>query len=119
MASSLTFPDEYRIDDEDLKVSVPRLFYDADSSRHSALIDAFNGKNLVIEGPPGTGKSQSITNLIASALAGLTRPKYRCCVSHNAQVCFGLPYGFAPIGHFASGRYCAASLRSNMPNRSS
>jgi hypothetical protein len=24
-------------------------------------------------------------------------------------------YGFAPIGHFASGKYCAASLRSNMP----
>ncbi|MBZ5706771.1 MAG: DUF4011 domain-containing protein [Acidobacteriia bacterium] len=66
--SSLTFPDEYPIDDEDLQMSVPRLFYDADSSQHSALIDALNGKNLVIEGPPGTGKSQSITNLIASAL---------------------------------------------------
>jgi hypothetical protein len=67
-ASSLAFPDEYQIDDENLQVSVPRLFYDADSSQHSALIDALNGKNLVIEGPPGTGKSQSITNLIASAL---------------------------------------------------
>ena len=67
-ASSLTFPDEYPIDDEDLQSSVPRLFYDADSSQHSALIDALNGKNLVIEGPPGTGKSQSITNLIAGAL---------------------------------------------------
>jgi len=67
-ASSVTFPDEYPIDDEDLKMPVPRLFYDADSSQHSALIDALNGKNLVIEGPPGTGKSQSITNLIAAAL---------------------------------------------------
>ena len=28
-----------------------------------------DGKNLVIEGPPGTGKSQTITNLIATALA--------------------------------------------------
>ena len=27
------------------------------------------GNNLVIEGPPGTGKSQTITNLIAAALA--------------------------------------------------
>jgi KaiC/GvpD/RAD55 family RecA-like ATPase len=26
-------------------------------------------KNLVIEGPPGTGKSQTITNLIAACLA--------------------------------------------------
>ena len=27
------------------------------------------GNNLVIEGPPGAGKSQTITNLIAAALA--------------------------------------------------
>ncbi|MDO9069015.1 MAG: hypothetical protein Q7W05_11240, partial [Deltaproteobacteria bacterium] len=35
----------------------------------SALIDAIDGKSLVIEGPPGTGKSQTITNLIAAAMA--------------------------------------------------
>jgi hypothetical protein len=45
------------------------LIFDADSSQHSALIDVINGKNLVIEGPPGTGKSQTITNLIAAAIA--------------------------------------------------
>lgn len=45
------------------------LIYDADSSQHSALIDAIDGKNLVIEGPPGTGKSQTITNLIAAAIS--------------------------------------------------
>lgn len=45
------------------------LIDDADSSQHSALIDAIDGKNLVIEGPPGTGKSQTITNLIAAALS--------------------------------------------------
>ncbi len=49
--------------------SIP-LVYDADSSQHSALIDALSlKKNLVIEGPPGTGKSQTITNLIAACLA--------------------------------------------------
>lgn len=41
----------------------------ADSTQHSALVDAVEGKNLVIEGPPGTGKSQTITNLIAASLA--------------------------------------------------
>src|SRR5581483_3170886 len=47
-----------------------QLVMDADSSQHSALIDALvEGKNLVIHGPPGTGKSQTITNLIAAALA--------------------------------------------------
>ena len=44
------------------------LIYDADTSQYSALIDALTGKNLVINGPPGTGKSQTITNLIAEAM---------------------------------------------------
>lgn len=45
------------------------LIYDADSSQHSAIIDVKNGKSLVINGPPGTGKSQTITNIVASAIA--------------------------------------------------
>ncbi len=44
------------------------FIYDADSSQHRALIDALEGKNLVIVGPPGTGKSQTITNLIATSM---------------------------------------------------
>lgn len=45
------------------------IVFDADSSQHSALIDILNGENLVIEGPPGTGKSQTIANIIAACLA--------------------------------------------------
>jgi len=45
------------------------IVVDADSSQHSALVEVRDGENLVIEGPPGTGKSQTITNLIAAALA--------------------------------------------------
>jgi very-short-patch-repair endonuclease len=41
----------------------------ADSSQCEALETALAGKNLVVEGPPGTGKSQTITNLVAAALA--------------------------------------------------
>ncbi|MDI6719820.1 MAG: DUF3320 domain-containing protein [Methanomicrobiales archaeon] len=42
---------------------------DADSSQ-IAVIEAVNrGANLVVEGPPGTGKSQTITNVIAESLA--------------------------------------------------
>jgi transcription elongation GreA/GreB family factor/very-short-patch-repair endonuclease len=59
--------DEHKIDGHHLQ-DLP-LIYNADSSQHSALIDALSGKNLVVEGPPGTGKSQTITNLIAAALA--------------------------------------------------
>ena len=67
--SQSAFPDEYAIDEYEREGAVPSLFYDADSSQHSALIDALLGKNLVVEGPPGTGKSQTITNLIACALS--------------------------------------------------
>lgn len=59
---------EHRIDEiPDIHESYP-LIDDADSSQHSAMIDALKGDNLVIEGPPGTGKSQTITNLIAAAM---------------------------------------------------
>ena len=42
---------------------------DADSSQLAVLQEAKNGKNLVVEGPPGTGKSQTIVNLIAELMA--------------------------------------------------
>jgi superfamily I DNA and/or RNA helicase len=66
--SSTSFGSEYQIDTlEDVHELYP-LIDDADSSQHSALVDAIKGKNLVIEGPPGSGKSQTITNLIAAAI---------------------------------------------------
>ncbi|MEG8099306.1 DUF4011 domain-containing protein [Candidatus Liberibacter brunswickensis] len=59
---------EYKIDEiADIHHRFP-LIDNSDSSQHSALIDVINGKNLVIEGPPGTGKSQTITNIIATAM---------------------------------------------------
>src|SRR3989338_3562321 len=41
---------------------------DADSSQLEVLIRARAGQHLVVHGPPGTGKSQTIVNLIAQAL---------------------------------------------------
>ena len=41
----------------------------ADSSQLSAILAAANGKDFVLVGPPGTGKSQTIANLIAQCLA--------------------------------------------------
>ena len=45
------------------------LILDADASQHWAINTALGGQNLVIEGPPGTGKSQTIANLIGAFLA--------------------------------------------------
>jgi hypothetical protein len=42
---------------------------DADSSQHAAIVAATRGAHLVLDGPPGTGKSQTIANTIAEFLA--------------------------------------------------
>lgn len=50
------------------ELDVP-LIADADSSQLRAIQDVISGRSLIIEGPPGTGKSQTITNIIAAALS--------------------------------------------------
>ncbi|MCL2549437.1 MAG: DUF4011 domain-containing protein [Methanimicrococcus sp.] len=54
----------------DLKLDTKNVYHvvNADSSQISVIEDVKAGKNLVVEGPPGTGKSQTITNLIAELL---------------------------------------------------
>lgn len=53
----------------DLDELTARLPIAADSSQARAVQLALAGRTLVIEGPPGTGKSQTITNLLARAIA--------------------------------------------------
>jgi superfamily I DNA and/or RNA helicase/very-short-patch-repair endonuclease len=55
----------------DLKLSAKDTFHimDADSSQIAVIEDVKAGKNLVVEGPPGTGKSQTIANTIAELMA--------------------------------------------------
>ncbi|WP_435235282.1 DUF4011 domain-containing anti-phage protein Hhe [Psychromonas sp. PT13] len=67
--TGIGFGQEYPIDSLENVHSLYPLIDDADSSQHSALVDAIKGKNLVIEGPPGSGKSQTITNIIAAAIS--------------------------------------------------
>lgn len=45
------------------------LVLDADSSQSYAINAATGGSHLVVKGPPGTGKSQTIANLIAGLIA--------------------------------------------------
>lgn len=45
------------------------LVLDADSTQSYAINAVLAGQNLIVRGPPGTGKSQSIANLIGSLVA--------------------------------------------------
>jgi hypothetical protein len=63
------YADDYEVDQPETAAKVPLLITDADASQFSAIADVMDGKNLAIKGPPGTGKSQTITNIIAAALA--------------------------------------------------
>ncbi|NUU04085.1 DUF3320 domain-containing protein [Herbaspirillum robiniae] len=66
--STVEFPDARRLDTE-LPVKETFCPLPADSSQLSAVVAGSRGKDFVLIGPPGTGKSQTISNLIAQFLA--------------------------------------------------
>lgn len=67
-ADSGNFPDAEQLDrsHSPTETFCPIL---TDSSQLAAVYAAAEGKSFVLHGPPGTGKSQTITNLIAHCLA--------------------------------------------------
>jgi very-short-patch-repair endonuclease len=63
---------EQNPDPKELDKALPQsefLILDADSTQQSAIAAVLAGQSAVIHGPPGTGKSQTIANLIASLSA--------------------------------------------------
>jgi very-short-patch-repair endonuclease len=67
-ATSGEFPQPHELD---RKVSPADLFtpLPADSSQLAAVVASASGCDFVLDGPPGTGKSQTIANMIAHNLA--------------------------------------------------
>jgi len=65
--SSETLVLESNLDQEYLPSDIA-LPISADSSQFEAICAAVQDKSFVLHGPPGTGKSQTITNIIANAL---------------------------------------------------
>ena len=56
-----------RIDEVQLPEHTP-LVLDADASQRQCIAAAVDGRSFVMSGPPGTGKSQTITNVIAALM---------------------------------------------------
>lgn len=52
--------------DEDIKIYAP---LSSDSTQREAILAAGDGNSFVLHGPPGSGKSQTITNMISHTLA--------------------------------------------------
>ncbi|WP_329062126.1 DUF3320 domain-containing protein [Streptomyces sp. NBC_01429] len=60
-------PELDRIDDVQLPEKTP-LVMDADASQRQCIAAALDNRSFVMSGPPGTGKSQTITNMIAALI---------------------------------------------------
>ena len=45
------------------------VILDADSSQRACIAAALDGRSFVMDGPPGTGKSQTIANMVGALLA--------------------------------------------------
>ena len=50
------------------RASMKYMILDADSSQEEVIKRAQEGESFILQGPPGSGKSQTITNIIAGAL---------------------------------------------------
>ena len=83
----------------------------ADSSQMAALATADRGKDFVMIGPPGTGKSQSISNLIAHLLG---KKKTVLFVSEKTAA---LEVVYRRLDKIGLGRFCL-ELHSNKARKS-
>ena len=81
-----------------------------DSSQLAVLAAADKGKSFVIEGPPGTGKSQTISNLIAHLM---TKGKTVLFVSEKMAA---LEVVYRRLEQIGLGRFCL-QLHSNKANK--
>lgn len=66
--SAENLPEAARLDDE-IPPGQVKAILDCDSSQLEAIVAARRGVSFVLDGPPGTGKSQTIANIIADSLS--------------------------------------------------
>jgi hypothetical protein len=103
--STVEFPDARKLDVE-LPVKETYCPLPADSSQLSAVVAGSRGKDFVLIGPPGTGKSQTISNLIAQCLAERKR------VLFVSEKMAALDVVYRRLADVGLGRFCL-ELHSN------
>ncbi|MCL2750595.1 MAG: DUF4011 domain-containing protein, partial [Coriobacteriia bacterium] len=96
---------DYQIDPLDFLLPIP-----TDASQLFAIKEALLGKSFVLHGPPGTGKSQTITGIIANALISGKRVLF---VSEKAAALNVVEKRLKALG---IGRFCL-ELHSNKANK--
>ncbi|SDT08711.1 AAA domain-containing protein [Paenibacillaceae bacterium GAS479] len=104
------FPESHFLDSQ-YDVDHGAVPISADSSQLAAIYASGEGKSFVLHGPPGTGKSQTITNIIANALA--TGKK----VLFVAEKMAALNVVQSRLAAIGLGRYCL-ELHSNKSKKS-
>ncbi len=107
--AQVDFPDPRSLDDA---TDAHHVFtpLSADSSQLAAVLAAGRGKNFVLIGPPGTGKSQTIANMIAHCLGqGKT-------VLFVAEKAAALSVVYKRLRHIGLGDFCL-ELHSNKANK--
>lgn len=76
--SSASYPERSTQQNEGRDFSAEWLVSSADPCQANAVVAAREARSLVVHGPPGTGKSQTITNMIADHLARGERVLFVC-----------------------------------------
>ncbi|RFA06622.1 hypothetical protein B7R21_19300 [Subtercola boreus] len=107
-------------------VDAEYLVLDADASQSYVVNAALAGRNLVVEGPPGTGKSQTIANIIATSVAAgrsvLFVAQKRAAVSAVLDRLAGVDLSHLVLDLFAassSRRYVAEQLQTALDRQAS
>src|SRR5690606_12473012 len=96
LAAGIESLEEDNCDLENLSSAKLKLPIPTDNSQLNAVKSADSGKTFILHGPPGTGKSQTITNIIANALSNkkkvlfVAAKKAALDVVHNRLESIGL-----------------------------
>ncbi len=112
MSDAARFPDE-RLLDRDIEPCNQFMPLPADGAQSSAILAATYGQNFVLSTPPGTGKSQTLANMIVQLLGDGKTVLYvsqKAAALHNLH----LRLGAVGIGPFCLGLHAESATAKDL-----